>query len=479
VHENERDEFDFFGLSEIDKIQEAIEKDLANEGQTTATPQDDAAFAKFFLVPEEKKHGDEWADIYDDLADASGEPPASYRVIAKPAPEKSWFGVAVALMFACTLGMGILGFGIGAGLSFFGGAEPPLPAEVVAPGAEFTATSYVFEMEREVASLSDMIELIAPSVVGITTHRAHHDRPHMQLFDPIASYGSGIIFAYTHDRIFIATNLYVVRPGYRWDVSIDGSAPIEARPVGTNDDYDLAVAYILNADLMAAGIGEVTFASFGDSDEMRIGDVVLAIGNAMGEGTAVTQGILSAAERPLYLPGREYPIPLLQTDAAINYGNSGGPLLNTRGEIIGINMNRATRLMTDPSLAEGMGYSISANVAAPILLEIAANYRMPAIGISGRSLAEDLENRAELWGIPALGVIILEVHEGRAAYNADLREGDIITAFDGQPVFDMPQLQAAIRAKEIGDIVEIRILRGGSVAHTVEVELAKMIRDFF
>ncbi|MCL1878201.1 MAG: PDZ domain-containing protein, partial [Defluviitaleaceae bacterium] len=144
-----------------------------------------------------------------------------------------------------------------------------------------------------------------------------------------------------------------------------------------------------------------------------------------------------------------------------------------------INMNRATRLMTDPSLAEGMGYSISSNIAAPVLHDIVNNYRMPAIGIGGRSLADDLENRAELWGIPALGVIILDVQQGRAAYNAGLREGDVITSFDGQPIFDMLQLQAAIRAKEIGDIVEMRILRGGSVAITVEVELAKRILEFF
>jgi S1-C subfamily serine protease len=181
----------------------------------------------------------------------------------------------------------------------------------------------------------------------------------------------------------------------------------------------------------------------------------------------------------LHLPGREYPIPLLQTDAAINYGNSGGPLINTRGEIVGINMNRATRLMTDPSLAEGMGYSISSNVAAPILHEIIANYRAPAIGITGYSLADDPENRAELWGIPALGVVVRDVQQGRAAYNAGVRPGDVITSFGGQPIFDMDQLIAAIRAREIGEIVEMRILRGGSVPITVHVELAVMIREFF
>jgi serine protease Do len=267
--------------------------------------------------------------------------------------------------------------------------------------------------------------------------------------------------------------------GYRWDVSINGSEPIAARPVGSNYDYDLAVAYIYKEQLLDAGITSIAFATFGNSDEIRIGEVVLAIGNAMGDGTSVTRGIISAEERPVQLPDRFHPIMLLQTDAAINYGNSGGPLINTKGEIIGININQAAGLIIGSSLAEGMNFSISSNVAAPILEEIVATYRMPAMGIVGISLADDAQNRAAEWGIPELGALVVEVQEGRSADRAGILPGDLITSFDGQPIFDMLQLVTAVRTKEIGDIVEVRILRGGSFAITLQVELGMMYRDSF
>jgi serine protease Do len=199
----------------------------------------------------------------------------------------------------------------------------------------------------------------------------------------------------------------------------------------------------------------------------------------MGEGTSVTRGIISASEREIYIPGRAEPLKVLQTDAAINYGNSGGPLINTLGEIVGININQVTELIIGPTHAEGMGYSIASNIAAPILEEIVANYRSPAIGIVGIALADDDEGMARQWGIPELGVRVVTVQEGRPADLAGIRENDVITAFDGQPIFDMQQLIAAIREKEIGDIVEVRILRGGSFAITVQLELAMMIRDTF
>jgi S1-C subfamily serine protease len=453
--------YDLFGLSEIDKIQEEIEKDLNGE---TAVPSPDSEESA--VLPD---------DTYYDLSVI--EPVGFYRETIKPPPQKSWAGAAAALFFICTLGTGMLGFGIGSGWAYFLERNEAADTKRDIQG-EFTGTSYVFEPvveEFPVATLSDMLELVAPSVVGITTYR--EEIPFDARFAS-KSFGSGIIFEYTRDRIFIATNLYVVRSGFRWDISIAGSDPISAYPVGDNRAYDLAVLYVYRTDLAEAGIDSVAFASFGDSDEARIGDVVLAIGNAMGEGTSVTRGIISAPERPVHFPDRREPLYVIQTDAAINYGNSGGPLVNTKGEIIGININHSP---LGSSSAEGMGYSIASNVAAPVLKEIAENYRMPAIGIIGISLADDVDRRAELWGIPEFGALVISVQDGRPAYNAGILPNDVITSFDGQPIFDMPQLQAAIRAKEIGDIVEVRILRSGNTltAITTQVELAMMVRDTF
>ncbi|MDR0272101.1 MAG: trypsin-like peptidase domain-containing protein, partial [Clostridiales bacterium] len=456
MSEDTKKVYDLFGLSEIDKIQEEIEKDLSGEKTETAESE---SFASLFLVPQD--------EIFDASESDYFEAPDFYRETIKAAPKKSWMKTAVALLFICTLGTGMLGFGIGTGWAYFNGRSfggnerVNTPQTVNIPeNSSFTGTSYVFETissEPSIATISDMVELLAPTVVGITTYRDGLRYPFHE-----ESHGSGIIFAETEDRIFIATNWYIVQGGAHWDVTIDGNEPISARPVGSNIDHDLAVAYIYKDQLVAAGINSIAFATFGDSDEMRIGDVVLAIGNAMGEGTAVTQGIISASERSIHLPDRYLPLTVLQTDAAINYGSSGGPLINTRGEIIGINVSTASMYSFDSTQSEGIGYSISSNIAEPILQDIIANYRTPAIGIVGTSLANDDENRAAQWGIPELGVLVIEAQEGRPAYNAGIRANDVITSFDGQPIFDMPQLQAAIRAKEIGDTVEIRILRNGS-----------------
>jgi len=471
---------DIFGLSEISQIQEDIQKDLTPK-EPEAIPMESENFARFLLVPQDIPQTPQ-----QNTPVPPPEPPSFYRETIKPAPKKSWLKTAVALFIVCTLGTGTLGFGIGSGWAHFRGAAEiaPPPHSPAAENLSFTNISYVFEQIIEqptVASISDMVELIAPSVVGITTYRDAHS-----FAFNTTSYGSGIIFSDADDRIFIATNRYIVRNGYRWDISIEGNPPISARPTGYNSDYDLAVLYITKEQLLEAGIDVVAFATFGDSDMLRIGDDVLALGNAMGEGTSVTRGIISAKERQMNRPPNprreeedDTPLLLLQTDAAINYGNSGGPLVNTRGEIIGVTINQATTQIIGPSSVEGMGYSIPSNTAEPLLLEIIANYRTPAIGISGFSLAEDVHNRAEYWGIPELGVLVSGVQEGRPAYNAGIRVNDVITSFDGQPIFDMPQLQAAVRAKNIGDIVEVRLLRNGTFALTVYVELAMMIRDTF
>jgi len=462
------DGYDFLEIN--DRVHEDIQRDLnAPMVQDFSNIRDNPDFAEFFLVPEKAK-----------------DYPKFYRETIKTTPSKPWLFSAAALAFVSALALGILGFGIGTGMAFF----QENSTAVGGNASVFTGTSPSFEpiiLEPVVAGLSDVVELIAPSVVSVTTFRDEWEFP----FNT-TSYGSGIVFADSYDRIFIATSLYVVWRGYRWDISISGSDPISAHPVNSNPDYDLAVVYVYKQSLLDAGIDTVSFATFGNSDDMRLGEVVLAIGNAMGEGVSVTRGIISAAQREVHLPGRRYPINVIQTDAAINYGNSGGPLINTQGEIVGININQSTGLIISPREyelspwqrqapreAEGMAYSISSNVAAPILAELVATYRTPAIGIIGVSLSDCEYNMADYWGIPELGVRVISVQQGRPAYLAGIRPNDIITGFDDRPIFDMQQLVDAIRSKEIGDTAEVRILRGGTFAITVQVELAMMIRETF
>ena len=445
MNEDDNRNFDLFGLSDINKIQNDIERDLHNKDNPTQVNKQEEAPPILFM---------------ESAGNAFGPVPAVGN-ISKPVRGTSWTKTAVIVFLICTLGTGTLGFGLGTGFGRFHnvGGEDPGSTERL-----FETASFVFETVEEVArigNLADMVELIVPSIVTITTHRS--DSSNL----PNLTHASGIIFGEDDERIFIATSWSVVREAERWDVSINGSDPVPAFPVGSEREADLAVAGIYKSTLLERGIGSVVIAAFGESSEMRVGDVVLAIGNAMGDGISVTRGIISATEDYFVLPGRDMfpPLKVLQTDAAINMGSSGGALINMRGEVVGININHASNIFGS-SPVEGMGYSISSSFAAPILNRMAFN-PFPAIGIEGRTVDAETADRLD---IPMLGALVLRVFPDRAAYFAGIMPGDIITGFNGLPVFEFEDLRGRVRASRVGDVVELNILRDGtSILKQVEL----------
>jgi len=492
MNDSSDNKLDLFGLSNIDEIQAEIQAEIEQDLETAehtpwvpptvlVPPPED-----FLEMPEMEAPFETTIDGQLDLHDiplipatAPAHTESFYRETIKDTPQSPsavqgslrWAAIFVII---CTLGTGSLGFGAGLGWGFFTGRfESQTEGEVSSDSAavaQLTTTHYVFENvpgNPQAGTIADIVEFLKPSVVSITAHFDDGFYGH--------NLGSGIIFAENDERIFIVTNNYVVRNSDKVAVSISGSSPIEARPVGNDPFAELNVISVDKAQLVAAGIDSVVIATFGDSDQMRVGDTVLAIGNAMGEGNSVTRGVISAPEQEVSLYGRERPMTMIQTDAAINYGNSGGPLINTRGEVIGININRASGMIFGMTPVEGMGYSISSNVAMPILNNL-INYRRPGLGISGGTVDETI---ADQWDIPVLGVYVSSVIEGQAAYRAGLLPSDIITGFNGLPVFNFDQLVEAIRASEIGDIVEMRILRDGSHAMTLTVELGMFIQENF
>ena len=460
--------------ADIEKIQEEIECDLRNATES--------------LYAESTSLRADWLEIFDPkpietdilalpVSSTSSVTSGFYReTIKNTHREKTsgWFAKAVALFLVFTLGTGSLGFGLGAGFGYFNRDNTVVvfPPEEAPAQADIASVSHNMEntlRQHEAATLADIVEVLLPSVVGITTYPGAYARTRS------TRYGSGVIFAETDERIFIVTSNYIVSGGSRVTVSIEGSEPIDAHPSGVDSSADLSVIAIYKTQLAAARVDRVVIATFGDSDQMRVGDTVLAIGNVMGEGNAVTRGVISASEKTITLPHTEHLLSVLQTDAAINYGNSGGPLINTRGEVIGININQATGIMFGMTSVEGMGYSISSNIVVPILDELVSG-RRPALGIMGGTITEDT---AAGLGIPPIGVYVSSVIEGRAAYRGGMLDSDIITGFNGQPVFNWQQLVYAIRTSRIGDRVEVRVLRGGTEAITLYIELDIMMVDNF
>ena len=457
-------------LNNIDKIQAEIERDLE---QSFKKPEPSLSDIHDLILED---ISDSYP-VYETTPIAAELPPQTesfYRETIKDNQKSSdsltWRRVAMFLL-VCTLGTGSLGFGLGFGWGYFSDGDVLYVGEeaTVTLSGTITTTHYVFDNvsgDPEAGSLADIVAFLEPSVVNITAYSEG-------FFGEQTNIGSGIIFAENDERIFIVTNDYIVGGGDRVTVRVSGSPPLEARPVGSYSNADLNVISVDKTQLLEAGIDSVVIATFGDSSQMRVGDTVLAIGNAMGEGNSVTRGVISAPEMEVTIIGRD--IIMLQTDAAINHGSSGGPLINTRGEVVGININRASNHIFGMEQVEGMGYSIASNVATPILNNL-ISYRRPGLGISGQTVTEVI---AERWGIPVLGVYVAEVLPGRAAYIGGMLPGDIITGFNGQPVFYWDQLAAAIRNSEVGDSVEIRILRDGRHPLTLTIELDLLIVDNF
>ena len=215
-------------------------------------------------------------------------------------------------------------------------------------------------------------------------------------------------------------------------------------------------------DLKAAGIEKVTTATFGDSDALEVGECVIAIGNAMGMGLSATDGIISMKGQTINVDGNN--LTVLQTSAAINSGNSGGALVNSKGEVIGINTAKY-----NSSMAEGMGYAIPSNYIKPIVEELleTGTQPKPYIGITGTSITEE---NAELYKLP-VGALIMEVTENGPAAKAGLEVGDVITQYNGKTVMDMDTLVELVNATEIGKTVDIHVVRNGQQSIDLKITI--------
>lgn len=386
------------------------------------------------------------------------------------------------VVIICLVGAPLLGMGIGFGVQFANNYVLP---RLLNDSAERMAFSFETAQNRPLfvaqggdfasrPNYVDIVQHVMPSVVTITAQINRAAARSGFSFGPSLAAGTGILMHETSSRYYIATNAHVIEGASAVGISIEGSPYIAASPVGRDTDADLAVIAITKADALAAGITGVRLANFGESGYMRVGDIVLAIGNAMGEGNTATNGIVSGLDKEIFVSGRT--LSVLQTNAAINHGNSGGPLVNIYGEVIGINTAKFVETM-----AEGMGYAIPTDVAMPILERIMQTPPTPAIGIRFDTLNEmraiEISNRLAMYGfehveLPDFGIVIAGIIPNSPAENAGLDVYDIITHMNGEPIRVGQELADAISAMYIGDQITLTIVRNGSETFDISLRLS-------
>ena len=328
--------------------------------------------------------------------------------------------------------------------------------------------------------VSDIAESVMPSIVAITNKSVQEVQNYFDMFgrsggmqQEVESQGSGIIIGKNDEELLIVSNNHVVADADTLSVGFIDNQAYEAGVKGTDAENDLAVIAVKLSDISEDTMSKIKVATVGDSDSLKVGEQVVAIGNALGYGQSVTTGIVSATNRKV--GDSESENGFIQTDAAINPGNSGGALLNMRGELIGI--NSAKLASTE---VEGMGYAIPVATAQPILDELMnreTRYKADAkkaayIGVVCMDVDQDAIAK---YGIPK-GAFVDSVEEGGPAEAAGIQQGDVITKFDGVTISGKDDLVSKLEYYEAGEEIEVIVSRaenGEYKEQTLTVKLGK------
>lgn len=316
-------------------------------------------------------------------------------------------------------------------------------------------------------SSSNVIARVIPSVVSVGILGPYST-------NQLAAAGTGVVFQSDDDKTYIVTNNHVIDGASGVKIWFDGvEDSVDASLVGTEPTNDLAVISVSTEDVHNIGVDQIVPCTFGNSDDVLVGDSVIAIGNAMGEGISSTGGMISSKSKTITeSSGAEFNV--LQTDASINPGNSGGALVNANGEVIGINTAKVANSIT--SNVEGVGYAIPSNDVVDVINDIMNSVDRPLIGIKGFSVDETV---AKFFSLPVdMGVFVKEVVEDGAAEKAGILPNDVITSFNGNPVTSMEGLQDLLDDCEAGDKVPVIIYRDGEMIETTVSLMQPESADF-
>ena len=312
-----------------------------------------------------------------------------------------------------------------------------------------------------VTDVTEVVEQVMPAIVAITNESVTSIESFWgQTYEQQQeSAGSGIIIGENDEELLIATNNHVVADATQLYVSFIDNAIVEAKVKGTSPSMDLAVIAVKKENVEADTREAITIAQMGDSDSLKVGEPVIAIGNALGYGQSVTTGVVSALNRVLEMDETGTSNAMIQTDAAINPGNSGGALLDINGEVIGINSNKI-----GGNAIEGMGYAIPISAARPIIEQLMNQETREALGEAekgylGISCINVTAAMAEAYGMPE-GIYVAQVYEGTGAAEAGIVKGDIITGVNGMTVTTQDDLLNAMQYYAIGETIEITVMHG-------------------
>ena len=320
------------------------------------------------------------------------------------------------------------------------------------------------------SNVASVVNEVMPSVVSITSTIQSSNYYGFGTQESEGA-GSGFIVAKTKDNLMIATNNHVVSDATSLTVGFVDDTTAKATVVGTDSSADLAVISVKIKDIKDSTASKIKVATLGSSDDLKVGEEVVAIGNALGYGQSVTTGVVSAKNREVSLT--DGTMNLLQTDAAINPGNSGGVLINMDGQVVGINNAK----LEDTSV-EGMGYAIPITTAKTILTDLmnassVSTKDAAFLGVVGRDINESYSSAL---GIPS-GIYVSQVVSGSPAEKAGISAGDVITKFEGNNVSTMSGLKEKLALKKANTKVKITFKRanqsGTYEEKTVTVTLGK------
>ena len=382
---------------------------------------------------------------------------------------KKW-AVLVAMAVVFGLIAGSIMYGINAAGNRIQAASNIEETETV---SDDTASDSDNSSDGESTAVEEVTKNAMPSVVTISTMSVEEMRSFFggtQQYE-VEGAGTGVIVGENDSELLIATNNHVVEGATSLSVGFIDESTVEAEVKGSDADNDLAVVSVKLSDISSDTMNQIKIASIGDSDDLELGQQVVAIGNALGYGQSVTCGYVSALNRSLTLTDENgttiNSTGLIQTDAAINPGNSGGALLNMKGELVGINEAKSSST-PDGSSVDNIGFAIPIDKAEESLKDLmnlptrekVDESQASYLGIQGGSVTSDV---TQLYGIPS-GVIVSEVVENGPADQAGIQKGDVITELDGRSIGNMEQLQDVLQYYASGETVKVTVQRsqGGS-----------------